>query len=684
MACERKRKNVTSRTWEHLKFDSRKYVYRNTLERAWKYHIALGLNVEDIVFRKILYDSIYDVLENKNGKIHWKEFLTEYVNFINEYHHYFELEQIKEKLSVWEEYRSSEVYKNFIEHIRDVKRTDTRLKIAINNSLAFMHLKWGNNWGERFIDLEKKLKLDTVEKLWSKKAVWFLVDTLIFDAGKLYAETEGRDVVYETKEQDAIRIYVKRWYERTDIVDEDFRLMCKIYDNILTTLAGEIGSVVIAESLRRHTIMGLLHIAEAARRYSKAAKTLVGLASFLNGSVIGWLGWQIFIEWSFDEEIQRALRALLKYGYYLLTGDSQIFEINRLSEGDLEKAIKIYAKLLITGEITGLERIELEKFWELATTKQKEILYRVLVSITEARRVYNQKKRLYEELNREMFRAREITRRIEENEKEISEYLKDFDLKGLVDFVEKQNSLMKYDIRKIVESKVRYVDLRGKEGWLKTYEDNMKVYCKNFCDECDLHLTIRWGDTGYLIRDWGFTHFLEEYDEDMYWREAHLIKDVKVKIGGDDIWDIAKAANRYLQIKKGENIKILLEDKLDKLRVRVQKNCVSIIKKRNYKKTRTRIFLYDKIKFNYERGVIIFYNWYYEHYWYFVRRGGYTGIERSGKIQIGGGYKMWDYEVFIDDNRIGGKIGDRRFEVKLGENNIVKKRKRSKIICYVT
>ncbi|MEM3871818.1 MAG: hypothetical protein QXE05_04605 [Nitrososphaeria archaeon] len=667
-----------------MKFDSRKYVYRNILERAWKYYIALGLNVEDIVFRKILYDSIYDVLENRYGKIHWKEFLTEYVNFINEYHHYFESEQVKEKLNVWEEYRSSEVYKNFIEHIRDVKRTDIRLKIAINNALAFMHLRWGNNWGEKFIDLEKKLKLDTIEKLWSKKAVWFLVDTLIFDASKVYAETEGRDVVYETKEQDAIRIYVKRWYERTDIVDEDFRLMCKIYDNILTTLAGEIGSVVIAESLRRHTIMGLLHIAEAARRYSKAAKTLVGLASILNGSVIGWLGWQIFIEWSFDEEIQRALRALLKYGYYLLTGDSQIFEINRLSEGDLEKAIKIYAKLLIIGEITGLERIELEKFWELATTKQKEILYRVLVSITEARRVYNQKKRLYDELNKEMFRAREIYKNIKESEREVEDYIRNFDLKGVEDFIERRNVGMKYDMMKIVDSKRRYIEMLGKEGKLYRVEDGLVTYCKPWVGECDLHLTFRWEDTGYLIRDVNYTHHMEEYYEDMYWRGAFLIKDVKVKIGEDDIWDIVKAANRYLQIGKQENIRVLLEDKLDKLRVRVQKNCISIIRKRNYKRTKKRIFIWDKIKFNYEKGVIIFYNWYYMYYRHFVRYGGYTHVEEGGLIQEGGGYKLWEYEIFVDDNKIGGKLGDRKFEVRLGENNIVKKSRRSKIICYVT
>jgi len=245
-------------SWRKLPLDhrniSKTQYLRETLYKAWRYHLAFNnLQVEDVVFRKIIYDAVYDALENENGKNHHKDFLREYAEFQKIWNeHYVEL---NEKIVDWENYRNSKNYQLWLEKIREIKRTDRRIQANVNMALAYMYAKHQKSWeiGEKFIDLEKTLKLDLIEKAWSKKWLWFLTTLLVFDANNLYANTIGNNQ-YQIKDFDAlnfeaIKIYVTRWYERKDIsLSDEWKTLAKIYDNIIVPVIGELGSVALAEA----------------------------------------------------------------------------------------------------------------------------------------------------------------------------------------------------------------------------------------------------------------------------------------------------------------------------------------------------------------------------------------------------------------------------------------------------
>ncbi len=364
---------------------------------------AHNLQVEDVVFRKITYDAIYDALQNGNGKIHAKGFLKEYENFMKEWNEkYFHL---NEKIADWENYRKSTNYAEFLATIRQINRLDRRIQITTDNALAYMYSKWqkGYTIGEKFVELEKKLKLDLIQKAWSKSWLWLATTILVFDANNLYASTLGRSetkiVEWDKETQEAIKVYTTRWYERKDLKLSEFeKTLFKVYENIIVPVSGELGSVAVAEIARRGTCHALLHIARALtsvarfhptlRLLSWGATLIDALRYILDNSILAWLGWQIAIEWQVDGTIQAFMQEAIKYIYAGLTG-AKIWKARQDVDWGLFDLAVYYTILKYQDGKLEPDQEDIINFIKTyGSEKQKEIIARIEKAFSLAQRLY--------------------------------------------------------------------------------------------------------------------------------------------------------------------------------------------------------------------------------------------------------------------------------------------------------
>lgn len=405
MACKRKnplKQNINRAKWHVLKRFDRKRAYYETINRSWKIHLASGLHVPEIIYRKVVYDAIFDVLKNRNGNYssRWREFLNEYDKFNEHYRQY--IQQHSHLIQDWENYRRSNEYRNIIEHLKEIKYTDKRIQANVNHALGYLYAKFykDTNLYENYMRVEKALKLDVIPKVWSKKSLWLLANLLVFDPMQLYASTEGQNIIYinapdEFAELHAVKIHVTRWYERKDYLDDKVKFFSKVYENVISVIAGEIGSVVATEILRRGIIKSLLHTAYFIANvlpHSRLPLTLANVANILNNSVLAWLGFQIFVEWNIDEQIQKLMHMAYKYLWYGITGDAEIIK-KPPEKWKVQEIFDLWYTALTTG------KIDYDYFsWLFNQMPQnvKDALFNMMVKIQHARKVFNLKKSFYE------------------------------------------------------------------------------------------------------------------------------------------------------------------------------------------------------------------------------------------------------------------------------------------------
>jgi len=407
MACKVRRYTTKYKLpLNHRDINRRRYL-RETLYRAWEYHLSVhNLQIEDVVFRKITYDAIYDALQNKNGKIHAKGFLKEYENFMNEWNENYS--HLNEKIADWENYRKSENYAKFLATIRQINRLDRRISITTDNALAYMYSKYqkGYTIGEKFVELEKKLRLDLIPKAWSKNWLWLTTTILVFDANDLYANTIGRSKTsiteWDEETQEAIKIYTTRWYERKDLELSEFeKTLFRVYENIIVPVSGELGSVAVAEVARRGTCHALLHIARALtsaakfhptlRMLSWGATLIDALRYILDNSILAWLGWQIGVEWQVDGTIQAFMQEAAKYIYAGLTG-AQVWKARQHADWGLFDLAVYYTVLKFQNGKLEADQEDIVNFIkEYGSEKQKEIIARIEKAFSLAQRLYTLK-----------------------------------------------------------------------------------------------------------------------------------------------------------------------------------------------------------------------------------------------------------------------------------------------------
>lgn len=408
-----KRDYITKRKLpiNHRMINKTEYLNR-TLNQAWRYHLyAHNLQVEDVIFRKITYDAIYDALRNSNDKIHYKDFLDEYAKFQKYWDENFS--ELNEKIIDWENYRQSGKYQYFIEQLKHIKRFDRRLQASIDNALAFMYAKYQKGFvlGETLTSIEQRLRLDVIQKAWSKKWLWVAASLLYFDANDLYAQTLGNSQIaireWDKELQEAIKIKVNPWYERKDLALSTYeKTMFKIYENVIIPVAGELGSVALAEAARRGTVIALLHITRMLTNFAKfhpklkvlswGAQLAGNLAHILNNSVLAWLGWQIGIEWSLDATIQAFMSEAIKHIYYGLT-KAPIWKARNYTDwGLFELAAYYQYKKYVNGKISSDEEDLINFVYQYGSEKQKEILNRIAKSLETAQRLYNFRRFFYQ------------------------------------------------------------------------------------------------------------------------------------------------------------------------------------------------------------------------------------------------------------------------------------------------
>lgn len=390
---ERKYKVRNKLPYNHRYIAKREY-YKKTFENAWKWHLrSHNLQVEDIRLRKMLYDAIEDSLQNRHGKIHKKDWLTE----IEKFNRYFD-ENFRNKINIsdWENYRKSKQYEELKAYVGEIEDFSVRTRIMTDNVMIYLYSKYqkGFQLGEKITDLEKTFKLDLIEKAWSKKSLWFLATLLFFDANNLYASTLANNEI-SIKEydpaNDAIKIHITPFYERKwiDVAKFD-KLMFKIYDNIIVPIVGEVGSVLLAEAAKQGTVIALQHASRLLTQIAtfhplfrtlKWGATLIdALAHILDNSVLAWLGWQIGVEWSLDSYIQMAMHKGLAWFYGKMTGiNPKLFGKEGIQE--FINAIKLTQKKFSGEKLTKEEEERLNAFKNIATQKQLEILQRIEESL---------------------------------------------------------------------------------------------------------------------------------------------------------------------------------------------------------------------------------------------------------------------------------------------------------------
>jgi len=387
---------------------NRVWYLEQTLYKAWKFHLyAHNLQIEEIVFRRIIYDAVYDALINEYDKIRHKDFLKEYAKFQKYWNENFS--HLNEKIIDWINYRESSAYQVFIENLKHIRRFDRRVQTSIDHALAFMYAKFQKGFvlGETLEKIEKKLRLDKLKKVWSKKWPWITAYILFFDANDLYARTITRSdwyiYGYDELTGEAIKIKVTRWYERKDLALSSYeKNLFRVYEHIICPTIAELGSVALAEAARRGTCIALLHATRMLANFATydprlkvllwGSELLGSLAQILNNSVLAWIGWQISVEWTLDGTIQAFLNEALKHVYATFTG-KKIWRARQWADWGLFDLACYYQYLKYVSGIIRPDQQELIDFiYQHGSEKQKDILDRIAKTIQVAQSLYNFKK----------------------------------------------------------------------------------------------------------------------------------------------------------------------------------------------------------------------------------------------------------------------------------------------------
>jgi hypothetical protein len=380
--------------------------FNDTFINALKFHFfAHDLAVPYPVARRILYDIWLDALRNGNDKIHKRNLENEFRNYIE----YFDthLTKYHDYIKEWEAYKKSEMYQETMQALKEIHRTDHRLSVATDFALAYIYAKYQKRYDySRLIEkVETALHLDVIPKVWSKTSFWLAMQLLVFDANNLYANTIGNNRVYISQydpiTNDAIKIYITPWYEQSKYIQDEFiRGLATFYHHVVIPLAGEVGSVSLAEAARRGTVISLLHLSKAVLTLATLHPALRGIQTiskvfefasvFLEKSILAWVGWQIAVEWSLDGAIQHFLSEFAKIIYEAFTGTPiRKSDLTHHEYRELQEALNLYFKLLDgSGYIDGSD-VKLAEWYNNASLKLKQMFDKLIQTINIKEKMYN-------------------------------------------------------------------------------------------------------------------------------------------------------------------------------------------------------------------------------------------------------------------------------------------------------
>jgi len=579
---------------------NKSWYLNQTLYKAWRFHLyAHNLQVEDVVFRKIVYDAIYDALVNEYDKVRHRDFLQEYAKFQQYWNENFS--HLNERIIEWENYRQSGKYQYFLEQLKHIRRFDKRVQAALDNALAFMYAKFQKKFviAETLEKIEKRLGMDVWQKAWSKKWLWFAAYMLVFDACDLYAATLGKTkhVIrdYDAELGEVLKVNIERWYERKELaVDYRVKMLMRTYENIIIPIVGEVGSVALAEAARRGTCIALLHTARMLANFAISdprlklltwgAQLLGNLVQILNNSVLAWLGWQIGVEWTLDSTIQSFLNEAIKHVYATFTGKN-IWKIEHWVDWGLFDLACYYQYLkYVNGQIRADQQELIDLIYQQGSDKQKQILDRIARTIQVAQSLYNFKKFFWQTEKKFLDEAKNLLDAAMNREEDFyymqTNYLTEQFLEGWVKQKAKELEKVQDDIHKgkytyeivVKDSRDEYTDQNGfkhtKYGFLR------KSYLKVFLYEC-------WPAPNWHAYD---VYYVDNFQYsgglDVAEKEEYNIEKAKEFIGS--LLNRAKIALYWRygireMIREKDLFKLPLLFLIDLIRPRITKKCVSVI-----------------------------------------------------------------------------------------------------------
>jgi len=332
------------------------------------YYTAHAINLENHNFRKILYDAFFDALENKNGKIHRRDYLNEIEKFNDRYYQVASSEDL-EKIKKWKEYRESPEYKEFLRYVRQVDRLEHRADLTISNALAYMYAKHQdkNTIYEAVETLEEKLKINKIPEVWSKSSLWFITNLAFFNqlsflakVGRVPIAIDATQFLVKDLGVDIdIELEVKKdWWDNKfyyHLTDNE-KLFYRIYNDIIATSVGETGSVMLAEAAKAGTslalhfgakvLTGIATMHPSFKALKVGAYIIEGVKEVLDKSVFAWLGWQIGVEWSLDGWIQSTMKRIGEALYRFTEGElwENAWNFTNITRSERYELMKDYFK----------------------------------------------------------------------------------------------------------------------------------------------------------------------------------------------------------------------------------------------------------------------------------------------------------------------------------------------------
>jgi len=610
---------------------NKSWYLNQTLYKAWRYHLYVhNLQVEDIVFRKIVYDAIYDSLVNEYDKVRHKDFLNEYAKFQQYWNENFS--ELNDRIIEWENYRQSGKYQYFLEQLKHIRRFDRRVQTAVDNALAFMYAKFQKGFviAETLEQIEQRLKFDIIQKVWSKKWLWFATSILFFDANNLYANTLGRTkyniTEYDTETNEAIKVYVQRWYERKDLALSNYeKMLFKTYEQIIVPITGELGSVLLAEAARKGTCIALIHAARmlanfatfhpALRCLAWGTELLGSLAQILNNSVLAWLGWQIGVEWTFDGTIQAFMNEAIKYIYAGLTGKSVWHTREWVDWGLFDLACYYQYKKHVEGKISADEQELIDFIYQEGSDKQKQILDRIAKTIQTAQAMYAFKKFFHKTEEKFLDEAKDLINLAKYRpefyafyaEQALSKQFLESNIKQKIEMLQnaKQEGLEDHDYYSISvkDTEREYEDENGLKHQECGIERRSKIFVGlSNCEYIEDDYCCEFAYTEFMH----YRSYLDCAEKEEYTNE-------EAKEFFESLFDRVKTALKWdygikSVIRQKDLFKLPLFFISDLLRPRITVSCVSVIHqgKRTFKyiidyddKYRNRVFFFRRLAYKY-------------------------------------------------------------------------------------
>lgn len=297
--------------------------------KSWyEYHISKFKDVsfEDFGFiHSVLYK---EVIPDKDGKLpsgykNMYAFANMLGGDLDKY--------VSHRAKAFLSWLNSDAGRWFIHNIRE--EANVKRRIALANALASYYIKTFYPYSiegamNKYLEFEHKYVGKHVYRLWSNPLFWasFGVGMATWEEIQRLRKVNDymRFIVSDPVASEVFIQEMRSWWDATNnLTDWDRqinRFINSIKDfitsgGIISTIAGDVGSAIVAETLRRGVVVGLEALGFLLMNFTLAGRLgrgALALAKFIDKSVLSFLGFQIGIEWPVDGKIQMWLNGYLE------------------------------------------------------------------------------------------------------------------------------------------------------------------------------------------------------------------------------------------------------------------------------------------------------------------------------------------------------------------------------------